>query len=125
MKGDVSFRATFDEDRLSCNNKFEQGDSEFGQAPNSQEVSTLKEQGYDVEVESYAGLAAHAGTSDEVVRTLEGAVAKALASEDVRKSLKDLGMEPVYMTSAEYKTLLRKGHAAMGEDLPIVIDKGN
>ncbi len=89
------------------------------------EVLTLKEQGYDVEVESYAGLAAPAGTSDEVVKTLEDAFAKALASEEVQKSLKDLGMEPVYMTSAEYETLLREGHAAMGEDLPNVIDKGN
>ena len=87
------------------------------------DVATLKEQGYEVEVESYAGLAAPAGTSDEVVKTLEDAFAEALASDEVQKSLKDLGMEPVYMTSAEYETLLRKGHAAMAEDLPKVIDK--
>lgn len=82
------------------------------------EISTLKEQGYNVEVESYAGLAAPAGTPDDVVAVLEDAFAEALNSAEVQKTMKRLGMEPVYMTSQEYEGLLRGGFAAMARDLP-------
>lgn len=82
------------------------------------EVSTLREQGYDVMVESYAGLAAPAGTPDETIKVLQSAFAEALEIPEVQRGLKDLGMEPVFMDSTEYETLLRDGHAAMARDLP-------
>jgi tripartite-type tricarboxylate transporter receptor subunit TctC len=84
------------------------------------DVPTLIEQGYDVQVESYAGLAAPAGTPDAVVAVLEKAFAAALQDDSVQSTMKDLGMEPVYMTSQEYEDLLREGFAAMARDLPKV-----
>jgi tripartite-type tricarboxylate transporter receptor subunit TctC len=82
------------------------------------DVPTLIEQGYDVQVESYAGLAAPAGTPDDVIAVLEKAFAAALKDESVQTTMKELGMEPVYMTSQEYEGLLREGFAAMARDLP-------
>jgi len=81
-------------------------------------IPTLVEQGYDVEVESYAGLAAPAGTPEDVIAVLEEAFAAALQDEDVQETMKELGMEPVYMSSQDYETLLREGAAAMARDLP-------
>lgn len=82
------------------------------------EIATLVEQGYDVEVESYAGLAAPADTPDDVIEVLEKAFAAAVKDEAVQKTMKELGMEPVYMTSQEYENLLREGFQAMARDLP-------
>src|SRR3546814_9730384 len=65
------------------------------------DVPTLIEQVYDVQVESYAGLAAPAGTLDAVIAVLEKAFAAALQDESVQSTMKELGMEPVYMTSRE------------------------
>src|SRR3546814_1839700 len=67
------------------------------------DVPTLIEQGYDVQVESYAGLAAPAGTPDAVIAVLEKAFAAALQDESVQSTMTELGMEPVYMTSREYE----------------------
>ncbi|MGF1611300.1 MAG: Bug family tripartite tricarboxylate transporter substrate binding protein [Kiloniellales bacterium] len=82
------------------------------------EVPTLKEQGYDVEVESYAGLAAPADTPDDVIKVLEEAFAKAINSEQVQATLRNLGMEPVYLSSKQYESLLKEGYRAMARDLP-------
>src|SRR5690606_37795370 len=81
-------------------------------------IATLVEQGYDVEVESYAGLAAPAGTPDDAIAVLEQAFAAAIQDETVQETMKELGMEPVYMSSRDYETLLREGAAAMARDLP-------
>jgi tripartite-type tricarboxylate transporter receptor subunit TctC len=81
------------------------------------DVPTLREQGVDVTSESFAGLAAPAGTPPDRLKRLEDAFAQALKTEEVQKTLKDLGMEPVYFSGAEYEQLLRDGYAAMGTDL--------
>lgn len=81
------------------------------------EVPTLQEEGFDVVSESYAGFAAPAGTPEEVIQILETALSDALGDPEVQKTLQDLGMEPVYFTSAEYEELLHDGFDAMATDL--------
>ncbi len=81
------------------------------------DVPTLQEQGVDVVSESYAGLAAPAGTPPEIVAVLEEAFSQALNDEAVQQTMRDLGMEPVYFSSGDYRTLLEEGRAAMATDL--------
>ena len=81
------------------------------------EVPTLKEQGVDTFMESYAGLAAPAGTPPERLQKLEKVFSEAVNDPEVQETMKGLGMEPFYFTSAEYRTLLKNGHETMATEL--------
>lgn len=81
------------------------------------DVPTLTERGYNVTVESYIGLAAAAGTPLDVLSKLESTFAKAMQSRQVQKRLLDLGMEPDYLTSIEYRKLLEDTYQMMGVEL--------
>lgn len=81
------------------------------------DVPTLQENGVDIVSESYAGLAAPAGTPPERLKVLEEAFAQAIKDETVQKTLKDLGMEPVFFSGKDYEALLEDGHEVMGVEL--------
>lgn len=81
------------------------------------EVPTLEEQGFEIVVESYAGLAAPAGIEEGKLQALEAAFRKGQADPKVKKMLKSLGMQPAYFSGAEYEKLLVEGYAAMGKSL--------
>lgn len=81
------------------------------------DVPTLKELGYDVVVESYAGLAAPTGIPEDARATLERAFADALSDQNVQTRLLDLGMEPIFFTGEEYRQILIDGYEDMGRDL--------
>jgi tripartite-type tricarboxylate transporter receptor subunit TctC len=85
--------------------------------PGLPDVETLQEQGIDVAVESYAGLAAPAGISDEVAGVLEEAFAKGYKDPKFQATLEKLGMQPAYYTGEEYGRLIAEGYEAMGKDL--------
>ena len=84
------------------------------------DVPTLQEQGVDVVSESYAGLAAPAGTPADIIAVLEDAFAQALDDPTVQETIMELGMEPIYFTSEEYRILLEQGRAAMAVDLAAI-----
>jgi len=59
------------------------------------DVPTMTEQGFDFVFESWQGLLAPGGTSNELITSLQGALRQALASEEFRKGLERLGFEPI------------------------------
>ena len=73
--------------------------------------------GLDHPLERRPGLAAPAGTPPEIVAVLEEAFSQALNDETVQQTMRDLGMEPVYFSSGDYRTLLEDGREAMATDL--------
>lgn len=81
------------------------------------EIPTLREMDIDIISESYAGLAAPAGTSPEHLQILQDAFATALEDPKVQETLKGLGMEPVFFSGEDYERLLRDGYDAMAVDL--------
>ncbi len=85
--------------------------------PGLPDVPTLKEQGFDVAVESYAGLAAPDGIDEEKAAVLEAAFKQAFNAESFRKTLINLGMEPAYFTGEEYRQLIVDGYRDMGRDM--------
>ena len=84
------------------------------------EVPTLKELGYDVNVDSWLGFAAPAGTDKAKVAKLQAAFEKALANPTIQKKMVDLGMAPKFMTGADYGKFCAEGLKQMGEDLQSV-----
>ncbi len=74
------------------------------------EIPTFAELGYampEVDFGTWFGILAPAGTPDEVVAKLHGAVVHAIADPDTRRRLKGAGFEPVSNTPAEYRAMLQ------------------
>ncbi len=80
------------------------------------EVPTFAEAGLaDFESYSWQGLAAPAGTPEPIVARLNAELNKALANDDIRKRLADLGIEPSPTTPAEFTAFVKAQSALWGE----------
>ena len=80
------------------------------------EVPTFAEAGVpDFESYSWQGLAAPAGTPPAVVARLNASLNKALTSEDIRRKLGELGIEPSPTTPEAFTALVRSQSSLWGE----------
>jgi tripartite-type tricarboxylate transporter receptor subunit TctC len=66
------------------------------------DVPTAKEQGYDVDLVMWRGLAVPKGTPKEVITRLEGAVQKVVAEPRFKELSANLGFEPAFLPAAEF-----------------------
>jgi tripartite-type tricarboxylate transporter receptor subunit TctC len=71
------------------------------------DVPTMKEQGFNVVVESLSGVYVPAKTPDATVAALNAAISKAAASKQMIDSLAKFGTEPASMTSAEFTVWIK------------------
>jgi len=78
------------------------------------DVPTMKEQGFNVVVESLPGVFVPAKTPAPVVAALNAAMRKAVASKDMIDSLAKFGTEPASMATAEYTAWVEKEIARWG-----------
>ncbi len=77
-------------------------------APELPEVPTLAESGLPgFEVDAWTGLLATGGTPADIVLKLQGQVAKALQSPEVRERLVSAGFEPVGDSPAKFAALIK------------------
>ena len=77
------------------------------------DVSTFKEQGYDVIQASLRGIAAPAGFPEEYRKILEEAISKTMRDPEFLKKVSEMQMPLQFMGSEEYTAFLK----AMDEDL--------
>lgn len=77
-------------------------------------VPTMKEQGYDVEIDSWLGLGVPHGTPAEVIKTLENATLQAMRDPALAQRLNQLGVDPAPATGKQYLEILEKGYVEMG-----------
>lgn len=66
------------------------------------DVPTLIEQGFDASIESWAGLAAPAGTPEDVHDALEAAFLSAAMHPEVIEQIRGLGLDSAAMAGREY-----------------------
>jgi tripartite-type tricarboxylate transporter receptor subunit TctC len=78
------------------------------------DVPTMKEQGFNVVVESLVGVFVPAKTPAPIVAALNAAIRKAVASKDMIDSLAKFGTEPASMSTAEYTAWVKKEIARWG-----------
>ena len=78
------------------------------------EIPTLKEQGFDVEVDSWVGLAFPKGVDKGVRDKMEKIAMTAINSPETSKIVSLGGLEPVAVNGAEYRKMLVDGHQFMG-----------
>ena len=72
------------------------------------EVPTAREQGVDVALEAWRGIAAPKGTPKQVISMLEGAIRQTVATPEYAKASSDLGVRPAYLPAAEFGELIAK-----------------
>lgn len=83
--------------------------------PELPNVATMKEQGYNVEIDSWLGIAAPKGTPPERVKALEAAAIAAMNDPEVQTKFKAIGVDPATLTGAQYRKALEDGYKIMGE----------
>jgi len=69
-------------------------------------VPTAKEQGYDVELVMWRGIAAPRGTPKDVITKLEGAVRNVVTGPRFMELSAKLGFEPAFLPAAEFGALM-------------------
>ena len=81
------------------------------------DVPTLLDLGYDIQIDSWAGLSAPAGVEASRLKVLEDAVSSAMNDPEVQGQFKNVGMDPAFMPGEEYQTFLRDGKETIAKQL--------
>ncbi len=76
-------------------------------------VPTMKEKGYDFIYGPYRGIAAPAGTPEEIVEYLSKVLAEAMASGEVISQFRVSGLPVTYTDSAEFDAMLKQDYKSM------------
>ena len=79
------------------------------------DILTLKEQGFDVEVDSWLGLAFPKGVDPSVRDKMERIAMTAIHSPETAKVFELGGLEPVAVSGADYRKMLIEGREFMGK----------
>ncbi|UTS82622.1 Bug family tripartite tricarboxylate transporter substrate binding protein [Phaeobacter piscinae] len=75
------------------------------------DVPTAQEQGVDIDISMWRGLAAPAGTPDEAVAKLQAAAEAAVASAQFQEAAANIGFSAAYQNAAEFKALIEEDDA--------------
>ncbi|MSO83441.1 MAG: tripartite tricarboxylate transporter substrate binding protein [Acidobacteria bacterium] len=78
------------------------------------DVPTAREQGYDVDMVMWRGLAAPKGTAKDIIARLERAASKVVSSTRFKELSAKLGFEPAFLPAAEFGTLIATDDTSIG-----------
>jgi len=82
--------------------------------PMAQDVPTLKDQGYPVEVDSWIGLGVRKGAPAAALQRLEAACLDSVKRPEVAERLTNIGIAPIGLTGTQYRDALKSGYDTMG-----------
>jgi len=77
------------------------------------DVPTAKEQGIDVSLEAWRGIAVPKGTPRNVISTIEKSIRAAVESPEFTKSSENLGVRPAFLGADEFSSLIAKEDAEL------------
>ena len=83
-------------------------------------VPTAREQGIDVSLEAWRGIAVPRGTPREAIALLESAIGRTVDSAEFRKSSENLGVRPAFMPAAEFSALSSQEDAALSRLMQLI-----
>jgi len=84
------------------------------------DVPTAKEQGIDVSLEAWRGIAVPRGTPRPVIVALEGAIRQTAESPDFARSAEKLGVRPAFMPAAEFGEMIAKEDAQLAQLMSLI-----
>jgi len=84
------------------------------------DVPTAREQGVDVSLEAWRGIAVPKGTPKTVIATLEAAIKKTVESSEFAQASERLGVRPNFMPAAEFGRLIEREDADLARIMQII-----
>lgn len=91
-----------------------------GRDPALANVPTAREQGFDVSLEAWRGIAVPKGTPGPVIATLEAAIRKTAESADFAQACEKLGVRPAFMPAAAFGELIAKEDIELARLMQII-----
>lgn len=79
------------------------------------DVPTAKEQGVDVDITMWRGIAAPKGTPKAAIKKLEGVIKEVVASDAFQDAGKKLGFEPAFLGAGEFASLIARDDRDIGK----------
>jgi tripartite-type tricarboxylate transporter receptor subunit TctC len=77
------------------------------------DVPTAKEQGVDVSLEAWRGIAAPKGTPRSAISLLENSIRRTVESPEFAKACENLGVRPAYMGAEQFGALIAQEDTAL------------
>ncbi|HEX2198752.1 MAG TPA: tripartite tricarboxylate transporter substrate binding protein [Burkholderiales bacterium] len=84
------------------------------------EVPTAREQGFDVALDAWRGIAVPKGTPPSVVGMLEESIRKAVQSAEFEKASANLGVRPAFLPAAQFSDLISKEDASLSRLMQLI-----
>src|ERR1700694_1608821 len=84
------------------------------------DIPTAREQGFDVSVEAWRGIAVPRGTPRSAVLMLESAVRQTVESAEFQKASENLGVRPAFMPAAQFRALIAQEDAALARLMQMI-----
>jgi len=84
------------------------------------DVPTAREQGFDVSLAAWRGIAAPKGSPRPAIASLEGAIRKTAESPEFAQACEKLGVHPAFMGSAEFAELIAKEDAELARIMQLI-----
>ena len=84
------------------------------------DVPTAREQGIDVSLEAWRGIAVPRGTPRSVIASLEGAIRRTVESSEFRRASENLGVRPAFMPAEEFSELVAKEDASLSRLMQLI-----
>ena len=84
------------------------------------DVPTAREQGYDVSLEAWRGIAVPKGVSKSTIQILEKAIRTTVESQEFQKGSENLGVRPAFMPADEFSDLIAKEDAALSRLMQLI-----
>jgi tripartite-type tricarboxylate transporter receptor subunit TctC len=77
------------------------------------DVPTAREQGFDVTLEGWRGIAAPKGVSPSTIQILESAIRTTVESPEFRRNSENVGVRPAFLDAAAFSSLIAKDDAEL------------
>jgi tripartite-type tricarboxylate transporter receptor subunit TctC len=84
------------------------------------DVPTAREQGIDVSLEAWRGIAVPRGTPRPVIATLEAAIRRTVESPDFVKGSETLGVRPAFLPAPDFGDLIAKEDADLARLMQLI-----
>lgn len=84
------------------------------------EVPTAREQGVDVSLEAWRGIAVPRGTPKAAIAALENAIRQTAATAEFRASAEHLGVRPAFLPAAEFGELIAREDAELARLMGLI-----
>jgi tripartite-type tricarboxylate transporter receptor subunit TctC len=84
------------------------------------DVPTAREQGFDVSVEAWRGIAVPHGTPKSVVDTLQAAIRRTAMSQEFAQASEKLGVTPAFLPADEFGAMIAKEDMALAKLMSII-----